>query len=353
MSQRVEERYDVALSYAGEDRAVARELAHLISALGCSIFFDESQQAKLWGKDLYQHLSYIYKDSAKYCIVFVSKSYAKKLWTRHELRQAQARAFAESREYILPLQLDDTKLPGLPETTGYIDLRLTPVEEVAALVLQKLAEQEIAHPSLPLDSIYRSENQQHSFEHHCETLKSLASSSARLHVTLVAMNGSEDLFFVPPAVGWFAYHKRLVESGSLAVERILFFDMTRFNSDAAYRWKFWRIYHFLVEFTKPIFNVVGVDTSSGTYPIDLQIFHTQDGQKVLIIPVVEASIIMQPEVVYKRIEENDAPDLFSRVEVIFSEYLKLKDYSKFLKDYENGIRSNESGITIPEQLSKL
>ncbi len=70
--------------------------------------------------------------------MFVSKHYVGKRWTKHELRQAQARSFESDREYLLPLRLDDTVLPGLPATVGYLDLRTTKIKEVATVLLEKL-----------------------------------------------------------------------------------------------------------------------------------------------------------------------------------------------------------------------
>jgi hypothetical protein len=94
--------------------------------------------AELWGKNLYEHLAWVYKDAAEYCVMLVWKHYAERLWTNHERRNAQARA-KERREYILPLRLDDTEIPGLPSTVGYIDLRKASNDEVCALVRQKLS----------------------------------------------------------------------------------------------------------------------------------------------------------------------------------------------------------------------
>lgn len=130
--------YDVALSFAGEDRDVAEALAEGLRGCGVRVFYDRYEEAQLWGKDLYQHLQSVYRDRARYCILFVSANYAKKIWPRHELQQAQARAFRESQEYLLPLRLDDTEIPGLSATVGYIDLRQHKIESVRALVLQKL-----------------------------------------------------------------------------------------------------------------------------------------------------------------------------------------------------------------------
>jgi TIR domain len=103
------------------------------------VFYDEYETVDLWGKDLYRHLSDVYRNRARYCVIFISQAYAKNVWPKHELTSAQARAFEENREYILPARFDETELPGLLPTTGYIDLRLTTPIELAALILRKLA----------------------------------------------------------------------------------------------------------------------------------------------------------------------------------------------------------------------
>jgi hypothetical protein len=130
--------YDVALSFAGEDRKYARELAQLLTDSNFAVFYDEYEQSTLWGRNLYTHLSDIYQNKARYCVMFISEHYAKKLWTKRERESAQARAFRESEEYILPLRLDDTVLPGLEETVGYIDLRHNSVHHVFELLTKKL-----------------------------------------------------------------------------------------------------------------------------------------------------------------------------------------------------------------------
>jgi len=89
-------------------------------------FYDEHERASLWGKDLYEHLDDIYRNAARYCVLFISKHYAKRLWTSHERKSTQARAFTENREYILPARFDATPLPGLLPTVGYVDLKNLP-----------------------------------------------------------------------------------------------------------------------------------------------------------------------------------------------------------------------------------
>jgi hypothetical protein len=131
-------RYDIAVSFAGEDRSVVEEFVNALTANGISVFYDSWEQAQLWGKDLYQHLDMIYRQAAQYCVIFISQIYVKKAWTKHELRSAQARAFQQNSEYILPIKLDDTELPGLPSTIAYIDLRHTSIKEVVNTLSEKI-----------------------------------------------------------------------------------------------------------------------------------------------------------------------------------------------------------------------
>ena len=77
-------------------------------------------------------------DRARFCVVIVSEHYADKLWTSHELKQAQARVFSERSDYILPVRLDDVSVPGLNETIGHLDGRTLSVEEIGDAILKKL-----------------------------------------------------------------------------------------------------------------------------------------------------------------------------------------------------------------------
>jgi uncharacterized protein (TIGR00288 family) len=130
--------YDVCLSFAGEDRAYVKQVADALQARGIRVFYDEYERSQLWGKNLYIHLDDVYRRMARYCIVFISEHYAEKLWTNHERESAQARAFSASEEYLLPVRFDDTAIPGIRPTTGYIDLRATSPEELAGLIAEKL-----------------------------------------------------------------------------------------------------------------------------------------------------------------------------------------------------------------------
>ncbi len=130
--------YDIAISFAGEDRAIAEAIANKLISNGIKVFYDFYEKATLWGKDLYEHLNDIYKNKATFCLMIISNNYKEKQWTTHERKAAQARAFRQNKEYILPLKLDDTEIPELNETIGYVDFRNTDVNEIVELLKSKL-----------------------------------------------------------------------------------------------------------------------------------------------------------------------------------------------------------------------
>jgi hypothetical protein len=131
-------KYDVALSFAGEQRRYADELAMIFRAQSVRVFYDSFEQAELWGKNLFDYLFSVYSEQSRYCIVFVSAEYASKMWTVHERRSAQERVLKERDvEYLLPIRVDDTRLPGLPDTVAYMSLGVG-IKEIARLFVRKL-----------------------------------------------------------------------------------------------------------------------------------------------------------------------------------------------------------------------
>jgi hypothetical protein len=130
--------YDVALSFAGEDRDYADALADALRHRGVKVFYDKYEEATLWGKNLYDHLTDLYHHKARYCVMLLSKHYAVRLWTNLERRSAQAHAFQASEEYILPVRLDDTEIPGILPTISYLRWPPATAETIADLVLAKL-----------------------------------------------------------------------------------------------------------------------------------------------------------------------------------------------------------------------
>lgn len=137
--------YDVAVSFAGEDRDYVESVVRSLKELDITVFYDEDEVAALWGENLVDALQAIYTKRARYAILFVSQAYATKKWTSHE--RATIRATIQDRAlqqatspYVLPIRLDDTELPGMPSTVSYLDAREHDVAAIVDAVSYKLGQ---------------------------------------------------------------------------------------------------------------------------------------------------------------------------------------------------------------------
>jgi hypothetical protein len=132
--------YDVCLSFAGEQRDYVELIAKELKAAGLQVFYDQDEDIapNLWGRDLGEYLDYIYRQASRFCLMFISADYATKAWTKHERRSALARVVEEGGDYLLPARFDDTELPGLRPTTGYLDLREVAPNTLVEYLIKKL-----------------------------------------------------------------------------------------------------------------------------------------------------------------------------------------------------------------------
>jgi hypothetical protein len=121
--------YDVALSFAGEQRVYVQKVAASLRRRGIRPFYDDYEKATLWGKDLYEHLDWVYQKAARYCVLFASKAYGEKVWTTHERRSAQARALQSNEEYVLPLDFSLLAPPTAKSKSHTLPVRRPALEQ--------------------------------------------------------------------------------------------------------------------------------------------------------------------------------------------------------------------------------
>lgn len=134
-----EQPFDVAITFAGSEREYAKQLAQRVRDAGFLVFYDDFYPEQLWGKDLISFFDHIYRKASRYCVMFVSAEYTNRIWTTHERRSAQARALQEKGgDYILPIRIDDTDLPGLPPTVGYLNIQQYNINQIADMLIAKL-----------------------------------------------------------------------------------------------------------------------------------------------------------------------------------------------------------------------
>ncbi len=77
-------RYDFALSFAGEDRTVAKALFERLQEEEFEVFYDHNEQHRIAGEDVEEYLLPIYQSEARYVLPLLSPTYPKKIWTKME-----------------------------------------------------------------------------------------------------------------------------------------------------------------------------------------------------------------------------------------------------------------------------
>lgn len=136
---------DFAISYAGEDESVAREITTRLREYGFEVFFAADARSLLVGADGEELFEWLFKE-AKEVVVLISKAYKSKDWTRFEwdvIRERLTRFIA--------VRLDDTKILGLPSKLFYQRYNGANIDEIVDICIQRLLlyerEQGIHRPS--------------------------------------------------------------------------------------------------------------------------------------------------------------------------------------------------------------
>jgi hypothetical protein len=145
-------RYNVCLSFAGEQRSYVVQVARQLKQLGIAHFYDEDNSTELWGHDLAEKFERVFKDDSQYCVMFISQDYERKAWTRLERRSSLERQLNSDSPYILPVQFDDTKLPGLSGNIHYQDARHIKPDKLAELIACKVKGNDTSHAAEIVDS---------------------------------------------------------------------------------------------------------------------------------------------------------------------------------------------------------
>ncbi|GAB3000445.1 TIR domain-containing protein [Amycolatopsis acidiphila] len=130
--------YDVAVSFAGEDREFVQNVVEGLKLNGVKVFYDQDEVATLWGENLVDFLEMIYSQKARYALLFTSRHYVDKKWPNYERQITQSRSLYQESPYILPIRIDDTPVPGLPPTISYLDAKSVGIDGIVRAVLEKV-----------------------------------------------------------------------------------------------------------------------------------------------------------------------------------------------------------------------
>ena len=142
-------RFDFALSFAGENRETAEQLRESLRKRGAEVYYDRHFKSWLLGKRLGGVNQSVYGAWTRYVVVLVSMHYYEKDWCLHEFAIAMQEAKGRPTEFILPVRLDDTILPGLPSDTVYLDLREDSIDAISDYLMEKLRSTELREEPPP------------------------------------------------------------------------------------------------------------------------------------------------------------------------------------------------------------
>lgn len=141
--------YEVALSFAGEDRSFAETVAKGLRNAGVKVFYDDFYAEELWGEDLAVKLREVYHSSSQFCIMIISEHYVDKMWPSHERQQAIERMIRErGKAYVLPVRLDgfNGEVPGLSGAISYLAVRSSDHQPIVDSFLRKIGRKGTSEP---------------------------------------------------------------------------------------------------------------------------------------------------------------------------------------------------------------
>ncbi|MCU1373159.1 MAG: hypothetical protein JWO68_445, partial [Actinomycetia bacterium] len=80
----VDAEYDIALSFAGEDRPFAELLYDYLSDEELAVFYDFAEQDRILAENIEDYLAPIYESKARFVVAVLGERYGEKRWTIFE-----------------------------------------------------------------------------------------------------------------------------------------------------------------------------------------------------------------------------------------------------------------------------
>lgn len=131
-------KYDIALSFAGEDRRYVSKIAEVLSLYGVRIFYDEYETVNLFGEELHQYLEKVYAEESRYVAIFSSKAYLKSEWALVELKAILHAINVRNDDLILRIKLDETPIEGISDSIGYLVGKEHEINQLCEIIINKL-----------------------------------------------------------------------------------------------------------------------------------------------------------------------------------------------------------------------
>lgn len=129
--------YDFAISFAGENRELAREIAQQLGILDAHVFYDEHFEANFLGRAWSAQFERIFGRDSRLVVCLLDNNYRQKIWPSFE-RECFLPRVPEGD--VVPIFLDDTTFVGIPkDIIGVVFKRSENVEDERARVTDEIA----------------------------------------------------------------------------------------------------------------------------------------------------------------------------------------------------------------------
>ncbi len=136
--------YDVALTFAGEDRALAELLRDHLEDHGHAVFYDLAEQHRILAQNVEAYLGPIYRAGSRYVVAVLGPKYGEKRWTLFEAEQYKERI---ERGEVIPIWSTEAPVGAFDSTRDIGGLKYDPsgdlnqqAAEAADVISKKLGD---------------------------------------------------------------------------------------------------------------------------------------------------------------------------------------------------------------------
>jgi hypothetical protein len=132
--------YDIAVSFAGEQRDYVAQTVTACKALGLRVFYDKDKNNDWWGNSFIRDQRVVYSSRTRYFVPFISAEYLSKPIPMDEFSAAMMTAVKLGDGYILPVLMDDVEVPAelLHPHIGYLRSRDYTPSQLAEQIQQRV-----------------------------------------------------------------------------------------------------------------------------------------------------------------------------------------------------------------------
>lgn len=132
--------YDLAVSFAGEQRDYVANTVAACKARGLKVFYDKDKNNDWWGGNFIREQRSVYSSQTRFFVPFISTEYLAKPIPMDEFSAAMMTAVKQGDGYVLPVLMDDVRVPTdlLHPHIHYLRASEYTPEELANQLAQKV-----------------------------------------------------------------------------------------------------------------------------------------------------------------------------------------------------------------------